>query len=329
MTGYIDVHAHHYPAFYLDVCGRPDSGLERVIADGRVFLRQDGAVVMGSPWPAAPLEDRLATMDAAGVAMQVLSLSAPNVFRLPASLRPAVTRDLNDHFSALADEAPRRFAFLASLPLPDVDLAMAELDRALALEHAVGLAICTTIDRRPLDDPLFLPLWQELDRRRAVVFVHPTAGPGTDGLRAYGLSLTVGFLAETTNAVGRLVFAGIFERFPGIRWVFTHTGGSIPYVIHRFDTYSMQFEECRRNISRRPSEYLADLHYDTVCDSLPAMRCAFDVFPPSQFLFGTDYPHIPQGLTPFVDTLAGLQLGSEDHTAVASGNAEALLGVGG
>lgn len=103
-------------------------------------------------------------MDEAGVAVQVLSISAPNVFRLPAGVRAPLTRDLNDELAAMADGAGGRLRVFANLPLPDVDQSLAELDRVLGRDGMVGVMVCTTIDRRTLDDGLFGPLWEELDR---------------------------------------------------------------------------------------------------------------------------------------------------------------------
>lgn len=254
---------------------------------------------LGVPGPS----HRLGLMDEAGVAVQVLSISAPNVFRLPAGVRAPLTRDLNDELAAMADGAGGRLRVFANLPLPDVDQSLAELDRVLGRDGMVGVMVCTTIDRRTLDDGLFGPLWEELDRRSAAVLVHPTTPCCTEGVRDFALSLALDFLAETTNAIGRLVYSGVFERYRRIRWIFSHLGGTTPFVVHRFDNYARQFPEARANITEPPSEYLRRLSFDTVSTHAEAMRCAFATFDPGQFVFGTDYPHVPGGLQIFVDTL--------------------------
>ncbi len=139
MSGLIDVHSHHYPDSYLDACRRPDSGFTYYTRqDGRLIVLQDGAVGLAVPQPLPPLEHRIEMMDAAGVDIQVLSVSAPNVFRFPESLRIPLTRDLNDEFSELAGTAGGRLRVFASIPLPSIDAALEELDRALALPHMVG-----------------------------------------------------------------------------------------------------------------------------------------------------------------------------------------------
>lgn len=328
-AGLIDVHSHHYPASYLEACRRPGSGLEHYVRDdGRLVVLQDGAVAAAVPQPLPSMDHRLAMMDEVDIDVQVMSVSAPNVFRLPLDLRVPLTCDLNDEFGGLVSGSGGRLRFFASLPLPDVDASLAELDRVLGRPSVVGVMLCTTVDRRTLDDAHFAPLWEELSRRRVVAFVHPTTACSTEGLREYALSLALDFLAETTNAIGRLVYSGTLERYPGIRWIFSHLGGTVPFVLHRFDNYARQFPEIARNITRRPSEQLRDLFYDTVSTHPAAMRCAFETFDISRFVFGTDYPHVPGGLRVFVEALEAAGLTPDDLAAVRRHNAAALLGVG-
>ena len=327
-TGLIDVHSHHYPDSYLDACRRPDSGLEHYVRDdGRLVVLQDGAVAAAVPQPLPSMDHRLAMMDEVDVDVQVMSVSAPNVFRLPPALRVPLTRDLNDEFGRLVTGSGGRLRFFASLPLPDIDASLAELDRVLGAPGVVGVMLCTTVDRRTLDDAHFTPLWEELSRRRAVAFVHPTTACSTDGLRQFALSLALDFLAETTNAIGRLISSGTFERHPDMRWIFSHLGGTVPFVHHRFDNYARQFPECREHSSRLPSEQLRDLFFDTVSTHPAAMRCAFETFDISKFVFGTDYPHVPGGLRVFVEALEAAGLPAEDLARVSRHNAAELLGI--
>ncbi|MCE2532128.1 MAG: amidohydrolase [Acidimicrobiia bacterium] len=327
-AGLIDVHSHHYPDSYLDACRRSDSGLEHYIRDdGRLVVLQDGAVAAAVPQPLPGMDHRLAMMDEVNSEVQVLSVSAPNVFRLPAGLRIPLTRDLNDEFEDLVGASGGRLRFFANLPLPDVDASLAELDRVLDRSGVVGAMLCTTVDRRTLDDPHLRPLWEELSRRRAVVFVHPTTACCTEGLRDFALSLALDFLAETTNAIGRLIYSGTFERYPQINWIFSHLGGTVPFVHHRFDNYAKQFPEAGRHITRLPSEQLRELFFDTASTHSAAMRCAFETFDIGQFVFGTDYPHVPGGMTAFVQALDAAGLSAADLARVGRHNAAALLGI--
>ncbi len=328
MSGLIDVHSHHYPDSYLDACRRPDSGFTYYTRqDGRLIVLQDGAVGLAVPQPLPPLEHRIEMMDAAGVDIQVLSVSAPNVFRFPESVRIPLTRDLNDEFSALAGTAGGRLRAFASIPLPSIDAALEELDRALALPHMVGVVVCSNIDRINLDDERFDPVWEELSRRGTTVFCHPTVACCTDGLREYAMALAMGFMADTMYAVGRLAYSGTIDRFPGIRWIFTHLGGTIPFVLPRYDNYYRQFPECSEKIDRPPSEIMRDVYYDTVTMHAPALRCAIDTVGADQLVFGSDYPHVPGGIDRFVTVLNSVGLTPDEMERIGRRTAAGLIGL--
>lgn len=324
----IDVHAHQYPVAYLDAVRHPNSGLDHYIRDdGRLVVLQDGAVSLAVPQPQPSFEQRLSLMDASGVRTQALSIPAPNVYRLPEAMRIDVTRAVNDSFVEAAEQHAGRFVVLASLPLPNVDAALAELERLRSSGPVSGVAICSTIDRRPLDDPAFAPLFDELARTATTVFVHPTTACCTEGLGDYALALGIDYLAETTLAVARLTYSGSFDRYRGINWIFSHLGGTVPFLLHRFDNYFGQFPECREHIDTKPSEILKRVYFDTVSTHPPAMRCAFDTFGAGQFVFGTDYPHVPGGLDVFVDTLRSIGLSDQDAALVEHETAARLLGI--
>ncbi len=324
----IDVHAHQYPDAYLDAVRRPESGLEHYIRDdGRLVVLQDGAVALAVPQPQPSVEQRIALMDAAGIRVQALSIPAPNVYRLPLPMRVDVTRQVNDEHVAIARQHPGRFVVLASLPLPDVDAAMAEIARTSTMPEVAGVALCSTIDRRTLDDPDLAPVFTALAETGRTVFVHPTTACCTEGIRDYALSLGIDFLAETTLAIARLTYSGCFDRYDGINWIFAHLGGATPFLLHRFDNYFRQFPECREHIDSAPSTILKRVFFDTVSTHPPAMQCAFDSFGAEQFVFGTDYPHVPGGLDVFIETLGAVELDADARSAVEHRTAARLLGI--
>lgn len=322
----VDVHSHQYSDAYLAACRRDDSGVDWYVRDdGRQVVLQEGAVALAAPQPMPSAQERLTIMDAAGVDVQFLSVSAPNVFNFPDAWRAGLTRDLNDELIDLANVTDGRLRPLVSLPLPDAQEALREIDRVLAHPTVAGIFLCTTINGRPLDHPDFTPLWEELSERETAVLVHPTVAACPEGTRGFALALALGFMGELTNAIGRLVYSGMVHRFPGIRWVFTHLGGSVPFVLHRFDNYYHQFPECREHIDEPPTAYLQRLHFDTVTLHGPALTCALRTFGARQFLFGTDYPHVPGGLRPFVDLLDDAGLDEDGRRLLAHDNARRVF----
>ena len=327
MPRLIDVHSHQYPDAYLDACRRADSGFTHYYRDdGRLIVLQDGAVGLAVPQPLPPLEHRISMMDEAGVEIQVLSVSAPNVYRLPDDLRIPLTRAVNDAFCDLADEARGRLRVFASLPLPNSSAALEELDRAMDLPWVVGVVVCTTIDKRTLDDPIFAPVLEELSRRGATVFVNPSVACCTDGLREFALALALDFMAETTNAIGRLIYSGTVSRYKGIKWIFTHLGGTTPFLAPRFDNYYEQFPECRRHIDRPPSEIMKELYFDSCTMHVPALRCAIETLTADRLVFGSDYPHVPGGIKRFVDVFDAVDLTPQERETIAWTNAAYLIG---
>lgn len=326
--GLIDVHSHHYPDPYLEACKRPDSGFEHYIRDdGRLIILEDGAVALAAPQPLPALEHRMQLMDDAGVEIQVLSLSAPNVYTFADSLRIPLTRECNDIFVDVAGGSNDRLKVFASIPLPNMDASLDEIDRALALPGVSGIAVMTTVGRRTLDDEMFDPVWEELSRREATVFVHPTVACCTEGIREYAMALAIDFMAEATNAVARQTYSGAFTRWSGINWIFTHLGGATPFLIKRFDNYFHQFPECREKIDRPPSEIIRDVHFDTCTMHAPALRCALDTFEIDQLVFGSDYPHVPGGIDRFVEILTSVGLAPEEFNRIGRTTAAGLIGI--
>jgi aminocarboxymuconate-semialdehyde decarboxylase len=328
VAGLIDIHAHHYPDAYLEACKREDSGFTHYFrADGRLIVLQDGGVALAAPQPLPPMEHRIEMMDNAGVDIQVLSVSAPNVYRFPETLRIPLTRDINDSLVDITGESGGRLRLFASLPLPNVGEALKELDRVLGLPNVVGVTLCSNIDGHPLDEDLFVPIWEELSRQGTTVFVHSTVPGCADGLRDYAMALAMGFMADPLIAIGRLIYSGTIDRFNGINWVFSHLGGALPFVLPRYDNYYAQFPECSEKIDRPPSEVVRDLYFDTVTMHGPALQCTLDTLDLAQLVFGTDYPHVPGGIDRFVTVLRSVGLTEDDLQLVGRQTAARLIGL--
>ncbi|MGA9114238.1 MAG: amidohydrolase family protein [Candidatus Dormiibacterota bacterium] len=260
----IDVHAHHYPKQYLERIGRP--GLPPAAAAALAY--QD-------------IGQRLELLDRVGIDTQVLSVSQAQPY-LPAAADAAdAARLINDLYADVCRDHPGRFYAFAALPLPHVDESLEEIARTLDTRWMVGVTIGCSVSERQLDDPIFEPVFQELDRRQTPVFLHPVGQEETSWLAGSNLPWLVGAPFEDTAAALRLVLGGVIDRHPGIRFIVPHLGGTIPFLLARVT----------RKSDDRVRSGLARLYYDTVSGSTDAVVCSCHAFGADRLLFGTDYPY--------------------------------------
>ena len=289
----IDVHAHLYPAPYLEALRRlgDEPGSAGEAARG-VFARAGRA----DPALRGALDERLALMDAAEIDLQVLSIAAPNVWHPDPTARAALVRAFNDGCAEVVRAHLGRFAFFGNVPLPFVDAAIAEAARALDELGALGVSTCTHVAGRPIDAPEFEPFYGYLNERQAVLFFHPDGfcAPGAldDFLGAWAL----GVLFDDSIAVLRLVTSGLVERYPQITWIVPHLGGTIPFVAGRLDRVWHNGQrlglltETQAAVPAPPSAYLRRLYYDVVTYQANALSLAKDVLGMDRLLYGTDFP---------------------------------------
>ncbi len=176
-----------------------------------------------------------------------------------------------------------------------------------------------------LADPRYAPLWRKAEALGAVLYIHPTNPVGVEAMTDFWLMPLVGFPWDTTLAAAKLVFSGVVERFPKIRWVLGHLGGAIPYIAERLDRGYEAFPECRERIRKAPSAYLKDFYYDTVNFDPGALRLAVEFAGPRRILAGSDYPHRIGSLRAMLDSLRRLDVSAEDRALLLGGNAARLL----
>jgi aminocarboxymuconate-semialdehyde decarboxylase len=239
----------------------------------------------------------------------------------------AHARLVNDAFAAIVRERPGRFTSLATLPLNNPEASVAELGRVMDTLGFRGVMLFGNVNGTPLSDRRFWPVYQAADQRNAVCYIHPTHPLGVEAMSEYWLMPLVGFPFDTTLAAASLVFSGVVERFPHIRWVLGHLGGAIPYLAERLDRGYRAFPSCRANIGRPPSEYLRRFYYDTVNFDPRALRFAIDFAGVSQILAGSDFPHQIGSLRLMVESIDALGLENEERERVLGGNAARLLGL--
>ncbi len=275
----VDLHAHYFPDKFIDIAARL---IDRDLAELTRF-RAPGAGL--SP------EEMIDQLDQAGIDMQILS---------PAALLPAVNRRehateaasaTNDIYAEFVHRYPAHFAAFGVVPLPHVDEAIEEAARCLDELDAVGIAVGCSVADRELDDPAFEPFWQELDRRGTAIFLHPV-GTSQPSLNAYNLNWVIGAPFEDTIAALRLVLSGVTNRYPAIRVIVPHMGGTIPFLMARIDEAIGRVARSADVAIELPvSQHLRRLRYDTSNRNPEALRCAAATLGPEALVLGTDYPY--------------------------------------
>ncbi len=324
----IDFHNHYYPPAYLDALERGPSTV-RVTRDGEgnPCLHYPGDYNVCVPGH-REIDYREQVLKDAGVDTQVITLTTPGTHVEEPAQAVRLARLVNDAFARVVADKKGRFAALATLPLNDPAAALAEFRRSLDELHMPGALLFSNINAVPLYDQRFWPLYEMANDFEAIFFIHPTHPVGVAAMLDYWLMPLVGFLADTTLAAAGLVFAGVPQRFPKIRWVLGHLGGAIPYLAERLDRGFEAFSECRRNIGEPPSAYLKrHFYYDTVNFDPRAIEFAISFAGADHVVAGSDYPHQIGSIPKMLASLRALDVSEEERRAILGGNAERLLGL--
>lgn len=323
----VDVHNHFYPPEYIEEVRRGSSHITVTTDDeGNPVLHSPGDrnfIVRGH----RDITYRRTVLAAAGVDVQLLSFTAPGTLLEPEDRSVQLAALVNDALARLVRAHAPRFAALATLPLNSPGAALQEFRRATDELGLPGAMLFGNVNGVPLADERFWPLYEAANDRRAILYIHPTYPLGVDAMREYWLMPLVGFLFDTTLAAAHLVFAGVMERFPEIRWVLAHLGGAIPYLAERLDRGWKAFPECRRHISEPPSVYLRRLYYDTVNFDPRALQLAVEFAGAEQILAGSDYPHRIGSLDRMRQSLDELRVTPAEREAILGKNAARLLGL--
>ncbi|MFT3865005.1 MAG: amidohydrolase family protein [Solirubrobacterales bacterium] len=292
LEGVIDAHAHYVPGVYRDA----------LLAAG--IDRPDG-------FPRIPewsVAEHLARMDALGIAASVISISSPGVHFGDDAAARDLARAVNEAGAEAVAAAPARFGLLAGIPLPDVDGALAELTYAFDELGADGIVLMTNVDGRYPGDPDYAELWAELDRRAAVVVLHPASPPGWERTALGRPRPMIEFPFDTTRCVVDLALGGTLGRNPEVKLVVPHAGSALPVLVDRVAGFTKAIAP-----GDGPAVdvvgLLADLHYDLAGDATPrAIEALLTLTAPERLLFGSDFPFPPP---PVIEMLAGRLLASE------------------
>jgi len=320
----IDVHNHYYPPAFIDALRAGNSELKvRDDAQGNPVLYSPGDANIAVPGH-RDIAYRETVLAAEGVDRQLISLTCPGTLLESPDRSATLAALVNDAFAEVMATRGNRFTALATLPLNSPKASLAEFERVRTMGFK-GCMLMGNVNGVPLADRRFWPLWERASDAGAVMYIHPTFPLGVEAMQEYWLMPLVGFLFDTTLAAAHLVFAGIPERFPGIKWVLGHLGGTIPYLAERLDRGFHAFAECRRDLKLPPSRHLKTFYYDTVNFDPAALRLAIEFAGAEQILAGSDYPHQIGSIPKMLGSIRGLGLPPADEAKILGGNAARLL----
>ncbi len=332
----IDLYNHVMPPRYLEMMKQhaKDPGIIKRMTSLRMLWDLDARATMLDAWPEV---------------RQVLTLSLPSPELVGGpDLAPELARIANDDMAAICAKWPKKFpAFVASLPMNNVPAALDEMDRAINKLGARGVQLCTSVNGRPLDEPEFFPVFERITQKHGMpIWMHP-ARPATradylnEPISKYEIWQVLGWPYETSVAMSRIVFSGLFDRLPNLRIITHHCGAMIPFFAGRADTLWAQlgsrtagenYEALLKGMKHKPIEYFKMFYADTVLGgSASALRCGLDFFGADKVVFASDCPFDPEGgpmyIREGIRSIEDLNLSAADKQKIYVDNALKLLGL--
>ena len=281
-TSTIDVHTHIISKTYIEAIKKAG------ITDKEIGFPMD-------PWDA---KQRLAEMDQFGLQAQVLSVSSPGLRFWKGKQAADLARVLNQELADLMRECPSRFGAWATVPLPDVEAALAEISWCLDEAQMDGICLMTNYDGKYLGDPAFVRVMDELNRRKAVVFVHPTESVCIDQLNFGYPAPLIEYPFESTRMVVSLLDTDTITRCPDIRFIVSHGGGTLPIVTNRMAEIAPMKnhldKQAGKQLGQRFKEQIDTLYYDMAISCFPPNLSAIQItHDPARLMMGFDQPFIP------------------------------------
>ena len=330
MTDAIDLHTHILPAGWEDFAARfGGDRWPRLVGDPTAKCQlYVGATFNRNLEPNAfdPAR-RLEAMDRCGLARQMLSPAPPLFcYWAPGPAAAEWCRMVNDSIAQAVSRHPDRFLGAGGLPLQAPDLAVKELERVASVLRFPAVEIGASVRGRDLDDPALAPVWEAAAGLGVAIFVHPQAPvAGQERVQLQNLTQVIGFPLETALAMTRLIFGGVFERWPGIRWCFSHGGGAFASVVARLDHGWRVMDQAHAAIPRAPSEYARRVWVDSLTHSPRALALVLETFGRERVVLGSDYP-FRLGTEDPIAALEPAGLDADLRRRLLSENALAFLG---
>ncbi|MFZ3006428.1 MAG: amidohydrolase family protein [Phenylobacterium sp.] len=310
--GRVDVHQHFLPEVYAEALAK--AGLRTV----------DG----GMPVPAWSASAALEMMDRQEIATAMISLSSPSTHFLPPGERAGLVGQVNEAGAALVAAHSGRFGFFATLPMPDIAASLAAMTRAFEVLGVDGVILETNIDGTYLGAPAFAPIFAELNRRRATLFLHPTSPACFEAVGLGRPAPLLEFPLDTTRTLVDLLYSRTLQTHPDIKVIVPHGGAALPALVARIAAFAgLPFITPRPASEAEVFETLARLYYDVALSAHPVPLAGLRRLAPiSQILFGSDWPFTPEGgVARNIRQLSESGLSDEDLRAIARENAVAIF----
>jgi predicted TIM-barrel fold metal-dependent hydrolase len=265
--GRIDVHHHYAPAFHREALG-----------DKR-----------GNSWPKWSPQMSREDMDKSGIQTAMLSIIQPGTWFGNVEESRSLTRKLNDYGAGMVRDYPGRYGLFACIAPPDAEGSLKEIEYAFDTLHADGIALLTSYGTSYLGDPSFAPVYAELNRRKAVVYVHPIA-PSCCLSLVPGIPVgSIEYATDTTRTIAHLVFSGTATKFPDIRWIFSHSGGTLPFLTSRFTRLAQERKPA--HLPDGPMPEFRKFYYELAQGNTPGQIAALlKMVSIDQVMYGTDFP---------------------------------------
>jgi predicted TIM-barrel fold metal-dependent hydrolase len=304
--------------------------MEKRQTDPRVYVKDGVRVLQMGDWLRKipphymDVDAKLATMDAAGIALTALSINDPGPEWFGAD-GPAVAQLLNDFIAGVVRKYPARFFGLCVLPLQDVRASLAELDRCVRQLGMKGILLYTNLAGKFPDEPEFRPLFARAVELDVPVLLHPAKPITIDFVKGYEMTSTLGNMFENTIALTRLLMSGILDEFPKLKLVCPHLGGTLPYIVGRLDHQVKVLKRGPRNLQRAPSDYLRSIWMDVVSPLPLAVKFGHDFIGADRLLYSSDHPWVEPSL--IIDTVLAAGLSTTAEEKIFSTNARKLFRV--
>ncbi|MDP3878728.1 MAG: amidohydrolase family protein [Dehalococcoidales bacterium] len=326
----IDLHAHLIPRDCLDMTDKNGRKFGLTLgrdASGREVLASAGRPSSTTVAEMCDPEYRIQDMDKIGLDMQVISVAPTNIFYdFDAEEGLGFARRYNDGIAEVVRDYPDRFLGMATLPMQAVDKAVLEMERSVRELGLKAVEIISNINGKNLDEPEFWPFYEKAQEMGVLIYVHPMRVAGADRMKKYWLANLVGNPLDTTIAVASIIFGGILEKFPRLKFLFSHAGGYAPFIRGRWEHGYQYIDECR-SIPRPPGEYFKQIYFDTIIHFGPALAYLVDTVGADKVVLGSDYPFAMGDPDPVATVRNAPGIPAADKELILERTSAALLGL--